>query len=195
MSDDDCQHQCYDGKCIVDEYLGVYQHTHRHEEDGAEEVLDGFHQLLNMLGLDRLCQDASHDESSESRRETNLRREDSHRTAQSQRHDEQHFVVHQSANLTQEGRNGKDSYHQPQHQEEAYLDDGPQHLSSVGVVAGGNGTQHHHHDDGQNIFQNEHRHHQSGKLLLAQAKVVEGFIDNRCRTHGEHSSEEDAVHS
>ena len=66
LSDDDCQHQCQDGKCIVDEYLGVNQHTYRYEEDGSEEVFDGFHQLLNMFGFNRLCQDASHDESSES---------------------------------------------------------------------------------------------------------------------------------
>ena len=83
LSDEDGQHQCNDRPCIADEYLRVYQHTDGYEEDGTKEVFDRFHQLLYFLGFNSLCQDATHDESTEGRRETNLCGEYGHGAAKS----------------------------------------------------------------------------------------------------------------
>ena len=122
-----------------------------------------------MLCLYRFSQNATHDESTKSRRETYLCREHRHGTAHAQCHHQHHLVVNQLSHLAQEQRDGKDAHHKPQHQEESYLHHRAQHLTSVGVVATGYGTQHHHHHDSQDVLQNQYRHHQACKLLLAQS--------------------------
>ena len=63
------------------------------------EVLHRLYQLDDLLGLDGLCQDAAHDEGSEGRREAYFRGEYRHRTAQSERHDEQHLGVDEPSDL------------------------------------------------------------------------------------------------
>ena len=175
------QHQQHDGQGIVHQDLRINEHTHRHEEDGTEEVLHRLYQLLDTLCLDRLCQDATHDKRAEGRAEAHLRRKHCHRTAESQRHHQQHLVVDETAHPTEEQRNGKDSHHEPEDQEESYPHDGLNHLSALQVVTAGDGTQHHHHHNGEDILQYQHAHHHAGKLLLPQSQIVEGLIDNRRR--------------
>ena len=98
------------------------------------------------------------------------------------------------AHRAQEEWNGKDTHHKPQYQEEANAHDRLKHLPTADIIATGDGTQHHHHDDGKDVLQYQYRHHQTGELLLPKAKIVKGFIDNRRRRHGKHTTEEDTVH-
>ena len=194
LSDNDGQDECQDGQGIIDDDLRIDEHTHRHEEDSAKEVFHRLYQLLDAFGLDGLGQDAAHDESTKGRRETYLRGEDSHSTAESQRHDEQHLGIDEAAHPAQEQRDGEDAHHEPQHQEEHDLHDGTKHLTTIGTVAAGNGTQHHHHDDGKDVLEDEDAHHQTRELLLSQTQIGERLIYNSGGRHGQHTAQEDAVH-
>ena len=54
-----------DGDNILDDEVHIDHHAYRHEEDGTEEVLDRGDEVLYLLGLDSLGQDATHDEGAE----------------------------------------------------------------------------------------------------------------------------------
>ena len=72
LSHQDGAHQGEDRNGIFHQYLGVYQHTHRHEEDGAEEIFHRFYQFDNLLSLNGFCKDAAHNEGSEGAGEPHL---------------------------------------------------------------------------------------------------------------------------
>ena len=175
--------------------MWVDQHAHRHEEDGTEEVLHRLYQLDNLVGLDGLGKDAAHDEGSEGAAEPHQRGDARHGAAESERHDGHGLVVHEQTRLAQEHGDEEDAYHQPYREEEAYLDDRSHHLLAVGVGPGGKGREHHHHDDGHDVFEDEHAHHQPGKLLLPEPQVVESLVDDGGGRHGKHAAKEYAVHA
>ena len=102
-----------DRQGIFHEDHRVNEHTHRHEEDGTEEVLHRLNEFFNTLSLNGLGQDATHDECTKRRREAYLGRKHCHGAAQTQRDDEQHLAVNQVTHLAQKLRDGKNAYHQP----------------------------------------------------------------------------------
>lgn len=83
----------------------------------------GGYELLYLACLNGFGKYATHNECSESRTETHLRRHYCHQAAQSERHDEQSLVVDELARKAQEEGHGKDAHYKPQHKEEAYLHD------------------------------------------------------------------------
>ena len=190
----DGEHEGKDRQGIVDQDLWINQHTHRHKEDGSEEVFNRLYQLDDFLCLNGLGKDAAHDEGTESTGESHLGGQHRHAAAESEGHDEKRLAVDEFAHRPEEEWDGKDAHDEPQDEEEDNLDDRLKHLFAVGRASSCDGRKHHHHDNGKNVFQDEHTHHHTGKLLLPQSHVVEGLIDDGGGTHGKHASEEDAVH-
>ena len=96
---------------------------------------------------------------------------------------------------SKEGWDEKDAHYKPKNEEEADAEQTLEHLTAIGTTASGKGREQYHHHDGQHIFEDEHTHHQGGKTLLAEAHIVEGFVDDGGGTHGEHTGKEDAIHA
>ena len=194
LSHEDGNHQHDNGASIRNDDLRVDKHAHRHEEDGSEEVFHGLHHLDNLVGLYGLSKDGTHDEGTESAAEPRQGGDDGHEAAQSERHDEQRLVVDVFPELAQQHRDEEDAHHEPEHEEEPDAPHASEEHHATRGSAAGDGRQHHHHDDGQDILEDEHAHHQTGKLLMSESEVVERLVDDGGGTHGEHATEEDAVH-
>ena len=67
----------------------------------------------NLVGLDGLCQYASHDEGSEGRAEAYLGGQYGHEAAQTEGDDEQRLLIHQLACLTQDGGDEENAHDEP----------------------------------------------------------------------------------
>ena len=93
--DDDAEN----GHDVLTDEGDINHHTYRHEEDGAKEVLDGVHEVFDLVCLDGLSEDAAHDEGAEGRGEAYGGGEDNHTEAETQGNDEQRLVAHQGLGL------------------------------------------------------------------------------------------------
>ena len=62
----------HNGQPVGGQNSRIYEHAHRYKEHRAKEVTHGIYQFFDALCLDGFCQDATHDESSESSTETRL---------------------------------------------------------------------------------------------------------------------------
>ena len=78
---------------ILNQYFRVYQHPHRHEEDGTEQILHRSHQFFYPLGFYRLGQDGTYHKGTERRTKTRLHSHHGHDEAKRQRHDQQGLAI------------------------------------------------------------------------------------------------------
>ena len=174
--------------------IDIHEHADGYEEDGTEEVFYGFYYLLYLVRLDGLCQYATHNECAEGGAEAYHCGYDRHHAAETKGDDEEHLLVHQSANGAQQRRDEKQSDDEPQDYEETYRQYRAEHLFAVCRTALCYGTEEHHHYDGKDVFKYQHAHHEGGKLLLLESEVVERLIYNSSGRHGEHTGEKQPVH-
>ena len=149
---------------------------------------------MSLLCFHRLCHDTAHDERAEGGREAHCRRHDHHAEAESQSRDEQRLLTHQRLRLLQQQRDEVNANNEPEDEEEYEFEDTHQHLCALKLLADSQRGEHHHEHDGQDILNDEHAEHQTGKTLLAKAHVVEGLENDGRRRHGQHSPQIDAVH-
>ena len=72
LEDDDAEGYDEDREPVLAQDGGLYEHAYRHEEDGAEEVLQWGHQTVYHVGLDGLGKDGAHDEGAQGGAESGL---------------------------------------------------------------------------------------------------------------------------
>ena len=183
-----------DGHNITNNERHIDHHTHGDEEDGTEEVFHWVDEMLNLFGLNRFCQYATHDEGTKGCREANGRGDDHHTETKGERHDEHGLIGHQRPHLAQEQGDEIDAHNEPKHKEEHQLENAHQHLRALELLADGQRGEHHHERNGKDVFDDEHAEHETSKTFLPQSHVVERLEDDSGGRHSEHSAEIDAVH-
>ena len=181
------------GAPILHENAGIDHHAHRNEEDGAEKVLDRRGEFLDLFGFERLGQDATHHEGTESRGVAGAIGQHDEQKAKPERNDHEGFVVDQVARTTQEGRHHIDAHHKPQNEEETERKKALGQFAALKLLRNGRGRENDHEEDAENVFENQHRKHFAGKILAAQTEVVVGFVDDGGGRHGEHAAEKQTV--
>ena len=147
-----------------------------------------------MFGFQGFGQDGAHDEGAEGGRETGLGGHDHHHETQAQGCHQQGLVAHQLAGLSEDDGNEVKAHHQPQDKEEEQLEEAHHQFSAFKVGRYGHRGQNHHENHGQNVFQDEDAHHQAGEILLGEAQVFKGLVDDGGGTHADHPSQEEGVH-
>ena len=110
---------CGNGRAVFNQHLGVDQHTHRYEEDGAKQVFYRSYHTLYALGFDRLGQNTSHHKGTERCGIAGFIGQYHQQKTQTDSHDKQRFAVHQRTGLFEHPRDEIDAHDKPQHQEEA----------------------------------------------------------------------------
>ena len=194
LSADHEQRDERNGEPVFQEQRRVNHHTHRHEEDGTEHVLDGRKQMFDFLSLDGFGKDAAHDECTERRTEACAFGQEHHTQAETQRHDGERLVVEMLLADAQQGRDKEKARSKPEEQvcsQLAYL---PRHLRTVERLIDGQRCQKHHQHDGKEVFDHKDTETYVCKLLLTKAQVIERLEDNRRRRHAEHTAEEERIH-
>ena len=68
-------------------------------------------------------------------------------------------------------------------------------LCSLECSAHGQGTEHYHKQDAKYVLDDENGQYAGSKRLVAEAKVVVGFVDDSGGTHAQHTAQKDAVHA
>ena len=150
--------------------------------------------MLNLLCLNGFSKDAAHDESTESRGESNAGSQHDHTEAETQRDDEHGLVAHQGFDPSEEQGNQVDTDHEPEDEEEHQLGDAHHHLSALEMPAGGEGGEHDHQHYRQDILDDQDTQDETGEALLTKTHVIESLENDGGRGHGQHAAQEDAVH-
>ena len=165
-----------DGSEIFCQHGRFDHHPHRDEEDRSEEVLDRFDQSCDPFGCDRFGH-----EGSQCRRKTGFDGNHHHAQTESERHDEQHFVVEQALQPFEQGGDQVDSQYRPEDEEHAEFEDAAQHLGAFELLAHGQRRKQNQQDDADQILDDKYSQYDTRKPLTAQSHVVEGLEDDGCR--------------
>ena len=172
---------------------GIDHHAHRNEEDGTEKILDGRDEVLNFFGFEGFGENTAHDESAEGRGVAGAIGQHDEHKAQTDRNDQQGFVVDEGAGAAQKGWHNVDPHHKPQHQEETQRKEALDEFAALELLRNGCGREDNHEQDAENVLENQHRKHFARKTLAAQTQIVEGFVDDGGGGHGEHAAQKQTV--
>ena len=93
-------------------------HSDGDKEYRSEKILDRLHNVVNMFAFRSFGENGSHDEGSESGRETDRCGQCDHSEAEADADNKENLVVEIFLGLFQQGRNDVDSHEEPQDQEE-----------------------------------------------------------------------------
>ena len=193
LANHDCEYEDEDWLPELNERLDLDHHADGDEEDGSEVVLEGERDVLNLVGLKRLGEYRTHDERAEGGAEAEFVGEERHAHEEGGGDDEEHLVVHHLADKPEECGEDKETDDERHGDEDAESGDGAEDFAHV-AHALGCGREHYEENDSDYILEDEHAHDLCGEAFAAESEVFERLVDDGCAAHGEHSSEEDAVH-
>ena len=121
MADYDDHGEQKDHRPVLGDHRRSDHHSDGDKEYGSEKVLDRLNDMVNMFAFRGFGEDGSHDEGSESGRETDRCGQCYHSEAEADADNKENLVVEIFLGLFQQGRDDVDSDEEPKNQEENEL--------------------------------------------------------------------------
>ena len=150
--------------------------------------------MFHTFGMDRPRHQRAGQKSAESGGKAQFFGQQHHPEADTQRGDQQRFVIEKTLGLAKQRRKDIDTEDQPQRQIQHQHPELKGKRTAGDILGHGNRGEDDHHKDPGDVFDDQRAEDQLGEAFRADAQFIKGLDDDGRRTHREHAAEKDRVH-